>query len=173
MCQTRVLPARCGSVRGALTLLLCYCSWGWVDCFDSLCCSEAAQMLSWVIPSWHISGAAAGPSCYRHLRVYPPAPQVVLWPPAMTVEPAGKCPGAEQVTRSRRCGAFIQTCVSGEHEVCPSTGPPTLFLCANTLLPPEMARGRPCTVFEEMPGCFFVAFYGFKCFSFYCTLQMQ
>lgn len=52
-------------------------------------------------------------------------------------------------------------------------GPLTLFLCTNTLLPPEIARVQPCRVFWEMPGCLFVAVSGFKCFSFYCILQMQ
>lgn len=89
----------------------------------------------------------------------------------MTMEPAGKRPGAEQVLRSRQCGIFIQMDILGEDEVSPSMGPLILFLCINTLLPPEIAWVQSCTVFQEMPGRFFVAVYGFKCFSFYCILH--
>ena len=112
-------------------------------------------------------GAASELSHCRHPHVCPPAPlpQVASWSPVMTMEPAGKCPGAEQVLRSRQCGIFVQMDILGEDEI--------LFLCINTLLPPEIAWVQSCTAFQEMPGCFFVAVYCFRCFSFYCILQMQ
>lgn len=179
--RAKILPVRCSSVRDALKLLHYYCSWGW----------NFAVLIHYAAVQWHrpcpgssplgtslgptTRGAATGLSLCRHPRVYPPAalPQVASWSSVMTMEPAGKCPGAEQVMRSRQCGIFIQTDLLAEDEVSPSMDLSILFLSINTLLPPEIAWVQPCAVFQEMPACFFVAVYGFKCFSFYCILQIQ
>lgn len=89
----------------------------------------------------------------------------------MPMEPAGKSPRAEQAMRSTVWG--FHSDIPGEDEIPPSMEPSILFLCVTTLLPPKIACIQSCSVFWEMPGCFFVVVYGFKCFSFYCILQMQ
>lgn len=84
-----------------------------------------------LVHPWDLSHCSVSPP--------PPLPQVALWSLLMTMDPAGKCSGAEQVMRSSQGGVFIQMEIPEDDEVSPGTGPLIPFFCTSSLSPPAVA----------------------------------
>lgn len=160
------MPVRCSSVRDALTLLHCYCPWGW----------NSPGWMPYTAVQWHRPCLALSPqhisrtcNTWCCCRTVPVSIHYVCFPQEyhhpwglMPMETAGKSLRAEQVIRSTVWD--FHSDIPWEHEISPSMGSSILFLCATTLFPPKIVCIQSCSVFQEMPGCFFVVVYVFKCF---------
>ena len=106
--------------------------------------------MSWIISCRHISGVCITRCCCRAAPLQAtPCLSTSSVSPVMVTERAGKCPGAGQVMRSRRCGIFIQTDISGKDEFSRSKGPSILFFCTNTLLPLKLHGSNPAQYFRR------------------------
>lgn len=130
--RAKFLPVKRSSVRDALTLLHCYCPWGW----------NSAGWVPYAAVQWHKPWTGLSPqhisrtcNTWCCCRTVPVPIHQLCFPQEhhdpwglLPTEPAGKSPRAEQVMRSA-----VQDFHSDslwEDEISPSMGSSILFLCA-------------------------------------------